>query len=398
MRFLFTLQPAHGHFHSMVPLAQALTAHGHDVAFATGKGFGPVVQRVGFHHFPCGFDFDGSKDILEVLPEWETIKRMPISPGEQQLYGFIQVLAPQMADDLIELMNTWKPDVIIRDPVEFGGYIAAEHYALPHATVLWAFYISAKFSCADAVVELRQRYGLPDDPHLDTLDRYLVLTFLPASWTFPNWPPPPVTHRFCAPPFDLSSEAGLPEWVESLPDRPTVHATLGTTFNRSPGTFQAIITALSTEEVNLIMTVGRSVDPAQFQPLPNHIKIERYIPQTLLLPYCKALIFHGGYNSLHSALWHGLPMVLIPMGAGDQYPTALRCAEVGAGVLVEGNPPEPEAIRAATEAVLGQPAYRARARQLQRKMKELPPLSEAVKRLEVLARDREPQPDDHPEA
>jgi MGT family glycosyltransferase len=186
--------------------------------------------------------------------------------------------------------------------------------------------------------------------------------------------------------------------VASLPDRPTVHATLGTTFNRSPGTFQAIITAFSTEEVNLIMTVGRSVDPAQFQPLPNHIKIERYIPQTLLLPYCKALIFHGGYNSLHSALWHGLPMVLIPMGAGDQYPTALRCAEVGAGVLVEGNPPEPEAIRAATEAVLGQPAYRARARQLQRKMKELPPLSEAVKRLEVLARDREPQPDDHPEA
>jgi len=93
-----------------------------------------------------------------------------------------------MADDLIELMNSWKPDVIIRDPVEFGGYIAAEHYGLPHATILWAFYISAKLSCADAVLELRQRYGLPDDPKLSTLDRYLVLTFLPASWTFPSWP------------------------------------------------------------------------------------------------------------------------------------------------------------------------------------------------------------------
>jgi UDP:flavonoid glycosyltransferase YjiC (YdhE family) len=392
MRFLFTLHPAYGHFHSMVPLARALTAHGHEVAFATGKGFGPVVQRVGFHHFPCGFDFDGSKDIFEALPEWETIKRLPIPPGEQQLYGFIQVLAPKMADDLIELMRTWKPDGIIRDPVEFGGYIAAEHHGLPHATVMWAFYISAKFSCADAVLELRRRYGLPDDPELDTLDRYLVLTFLPASWTFPDWAPPPVTHHFCAPPFDLSSEAGLPAWVKSLPDQPTVCATLGTTFNRAPGTFQAILTALGSEEVNLIMTVGRSMDLAQFQPLPDHTKVEQYIPQTLLLPYCDALIFHGGYNSLQSALWHGLPMVLIPMGAGDQYPTALRCAEVGAGVLVEGNPPEPEAIRAATRAVLGQSTYRARARQLQLEIKELPPLSEAVKRLEVLARDREPQP------
>jgi UDP:flavonoid glycosyltransferase YjiC (YdhE family) len=391
MRFLFTLHPAYGHFHSMVPLARALTAHGHEVAFATGKGFGPVVQRVGFHHFPCGFDFDGSKDIFEALPEWETIKRLPIPPGEQQLYGFIQVLAPKMADDLIELMRTWKPDGIIRDPVEFGGYIAAEHHGLPHATVMWAFYISAKFSCADAVLELRRRYGLPDDPELDTLDRYLVLTFLPASWTFPDWAPPPVTHHFCAPPFDLSSEAGLPAWVKSLPDQPTVCATLGTTFNRAPGTFHAILTALGPEKVNLIMTVGRSMDPAQFQPLPDHIKVEQYIPQTLLLPTCDALIFHGGYNSLQSALWHGLPMVLIPMGAGDQYPTALRCAEVGAGVLVEGNPPEPEAIRAATVAVLGQSTYRARARQLQLEIKELPPLSQAVKRLEVLARDREPQ-------
>jgi hypothetical protein len=53
---------------------------------------------------------------------------------------------------------------MVRDPIDFGGYIAAEHYALPHATVMWAFYISAKFSCADAVLELRRRYGLPDDP------------------------------------------------------------------------------------------------------------------------------------------------------------------------------------------------------------------------------------------
>jgi UDP:flavonoid glycosyltransferase YjiC (YdhE family) len=86
--------------------------------------------------------------------------------------------------------------------------------------------------------------------------------------------------------------------------------------------------------------------------------------------------------------------VLLPMGAGDQYPTAVRCAEVGAGLLVEGRPPESEAIRAAANAVLGGSTYRAVARQLQREIKALPPLSEAVKRLELLVRDREPQPDD----
>jgi MGT family glycosyltransferase len=286
--------------------------------------------------------------------------------------------------------------VIVRDPVEFGGYIAAESYGLPHATPIWATYISAKALCPDAVTGLRKRYRLPDDPGLETLDRYLVLDFLPSSWTIPNLPYPRVAHRFCAPPFDLSGgDAELPDWLSTLPHQTTVYATLGTTFNRSPDTFRAILAALSAERVNLIMTVGRSMDPLQFGPQPDHIRIEQYIPQTLLLPHCDALIFHGGYNSLQSAFWHGLPMVIIPQGAGDNLPTGWRCAAVGAGVLAAGNPPQPETIRAAVRTILEQPEYRAMAQKFQREIKRLPSLSEAVRRLEILAEDRLPQPADH---
>ncbi len=392
MRFLFTMHPMYGHFHSLVPLAKALKDCGHEVAFATGKSFGPVVQRVGFLHFPCGFDFDGSKDIFEALPDWEFTKTRYSDSGLQQLYGFIRALAPRMADDVLKVLDSWRADVIIRDPVEFGGYIAAETCGLPHATIIWAAYISAKALCPQAIAELRQRYDLPDDPDLSTLDRYLVLDFLPSSWTFPNTPYPPVAHRFCSPPFDLSNEnALLPDWLDTLPARPTVYATLGTTFNQAPETFQAILDGLRNEAVNLIMTVGRSMDPAQFGPQPDHIKIERYIPQTLLLPRCDMIIFHGGYNSLLSALWQGLPMVVIPQGAGDNLPTEWRCSAVGLGILVEERPPKPETIRAAVNTILERHEYRIRAKEYQRELKNLPSLSEAVKRLESLVRTREPQ-------
>jgi MGT family glycosyltransferase len=223
------------------------------------------------------------------------------------------------------------------------------------------------------------------------LDGYLVLDFLPTAWTFPHWPPPPVTHRFGAPPFDRSSDAGLPDWFQSLPSQPTVYATLGTTFNQAPATFQAIADAFSGEKLNLIMTLGQANDPAQFQPSAPNIKIARYIPQTLLFPHCDAIIFHGGYNSLLSAMWHGLPMVLIPQGAGDNVPTSQRCAEVGLGVVIEETLPTAEAVRRAVKTVLERPDYRLRAQQFQQEMKALPPLSEAVKRLEMLAQNREPQ-------
>jgi len=341
-------------------------------------------------------DFDGSKDIFETLPGWETIKaRFPSSEGIQQLHGFIQGLAPKMIEDLIALVDAWKPDLIIRDPSEYGGYVVAERAGLPHATITWAIYINPRVGINAALLELRQRYGLFGDPGLETADQYLVLSFLPPAWTYPNSQVQHVTHRFCSPPFDLSGDEGLPSWFRALPDRPTVHVTLGTTFNRSPGTFQAILDALSTEAMNVIVTVGRSMDPAQFQPRPDHIKIAQYIPQTLLLPHCDAIIFHGGYNTLLAALWHGLPLVITPLGGGDQFINGQQCAELGVGVLVEGSPPEPEAIRRAVRSVLEQPGYRGRAQQLGREIKALPGLAEAVKRLEALAKTREPQLVDH---
>jgi UDP:flavonoid glycosyltransferase YjiC (YdhE family) len=392
MRYLFTIHPAFGHFHSVVPLAEALTDAGHEVAFATGRTFGPVVERVGFRHFACGLDFDGSADLFEALPASSyRAGRRPVDAFEQ-LRSFVEDLAPRMADDLPGIIESWRPDVILRDPVEFGGYIAAERYGLPHATPIWATYISAKALCPDAVTELRRRYALPADPALDSLDGYLVLDFLPAEWTNPRLPYPLVAHRFCAPPFDLSSgSAETPAWLSTLPRRPTVYATLGTTFNRSSDCFRAVLAALAAEPVNLIMTVGRSMDPRQFGPQPPHIRIEQYIPHTLLLPHCDALVFHGGYNSLQSALWHGLPMVVLPQGAGDNLPTGWRCAELGAGILIEENPPQPDAIRSAVRAVIEQPSYRVAAERLRAAIMALPVLDQAVRRLEILGRDRAPQ-------
>ena len=393
MKFLFTVQPLFGHFHAMMPLALALKDYGYEVAFATGKSFGPTVQHVGFQHFPCGLDLTGEPNsIFETLPDWETVRARYPSVGAQQVYGFTQALAPCMAGDVIGLMKTWRPDVVVRDPLEFGGYIAGEHYGIPHATITWAIYINPKLLCPEALIDLRQRCALPNDPELNTFDRYLVFNFLPLAWQFPMAPFPPVTHRFCAPPFDASSADRLPAWVSTLPDRPTIYATLGTTFNQSPAVFQSILTALNTDDVNVIITVGRTMDPAQFRPLPAHIHIERYIPQTLILPRCEAILFHGGYNSLHSALWHGLPMVITPLGAGDQYPTGLLCEKLGAGIMVKDQPPEPEAIRAALKAVIAHPQYRARAQQLRHDLKGLPDLGIAVRRLEILARQHEPQP------
>jgi UDP:flavonoid glycosyltransferase YjiC (YdhE family) len=382
MRVLFTHHPFFGHFHAMVPLALALRDYGHEVAFATGANFEPVIRHVGFPFFAAGHPSNLSPAERDSLPEAEWIRKTVSPDPIEQVNGFVLGMAPKMANDLLALTETWQPDVIVRDPIEFGGYIAAEVRGVPHASVTWAVYIPGAVLARDALLTLRRRFGLSEVPDPFTAEPYLVFDFLPPSWTPPGWPQPPVTHRYCAAPFDLSTDADVPDWVGSLPDRPTVYATLGTTFNQAPASFQAIIDAMCGEDVNLILTVGQSVDPAQFSVPGDNVHLARYIPQSQLLPRCDALLFHGGYNSLLSALWHGLPVVVMPHGAGDQEPTARRCTELGIGVRVEGHPATPQAIRAGVWAVLDQPQYRARAREMQREINALPPLSAAVQRLE----------------
>ena len=101
---------------------------------------------------------------------------------------------------------------------------------------------------------------MPPDPQGAMLSRYLTLHPFPPSFSaVPALP----TDRFVRPlPFDRSGSEALPDWVDGLPRRPTVYATLGTAFNDLPGLFGAFVAGLGDAPLNLIVTVGRDGDPA----------------------------------------------------------------------------------------------------------------------------------------
>ena len=95
MRFLFTVQPLYGHFHSMVQLALAAKAQGHAVAFATSARFGPVITRLGLEHIACGVNYDGAIDVFDTLPEVLAYRAHAPTPVHEQIFGFVQGLGLQ---------------------------------------------------------------------------------------------------------------------------------------------------------------------------------------------------------------------------------------------------------------------------------------------------------------
>ncbi len=386
----FTCLPFLGHVHPLVPLARALADAGHAVAFATGPSLCPLVEANGCRAFPVGFDPQG-RDWSALFPHLLNIPAGPARTAwfDGRIFGFMAECA---VPDLLRVAARWRPDVVVREPWEYGGCVAAEHLGLPHATVgVGAFHPAdhAQALRAPVLNRLRRAYRLPDDPDLAMLYRYLHLALVPPRFQDPAVPPPPTAHAVRLPVFDRSGAEGLPGWVADLPDRPTVYATLGTVANATPGVFEAILAGLRDEPLNLIVTVGRDQDPAGFGPQPANVRIARYIPQSLLLPRCDLAVAHAGWNTTVACLQHGVPMVLVPFGA-DMPENARRGAALGVTRTLAPPDLTPEAVRAAVRAVLADPAYRRNAERLRDAMAALPGMDHAVLLLERLAAEKSP--------
>lgn len=131
MRVLFTSQPAVGHFHPLVPLAQALVAAGHDVAVACAPAFSPTVAASGLRPLPAGLDWLEEDNFERHFPG---LAGMPPGPGRVawiMANVFAGVTAERMVADLRALAATWPFDLVVRETQEYGGCLAAERLGPP---------------------------------------------------------------------------------------------------------------------------------------------------------------------------------------------------------------------------------------------------------------------------
>jgi MGT family glycosyltransferase len=230
---------------------------------------------------------------------------------------------------------------------------------------------------------LRAEHGLAPDPHLTMLSRHLVLSPFAPSFRDPAAPLPSTAHSFRP----ATASGGGPDWLSTLPDVPTIYFTLGTVFNMESGDlFGRVLTGLRDLPVNLIVTVGRELDPSLFGPQPANVHIASYLPQGDVLPRCDLVVSHGGSGTLTATLAAGLPSVLLPMGA-DQPGNAARCTELGLGIALDAVHCAPGDVLAAAAVVLAEPSYRLAAELVRDEVARLPGPESTVPLLERLVRD-----------
>ncbi|XP_058660369.1 UDP-glucuronosyltransferase 2A2-like isoform X1 [Ammospiza nelsoni] len=125
------------------------------------------------------------------------------------------------------------------------------------------------------------------------------------------------------------------------------------------------------------------------ETLGSNTRIFDWIPQNDLLghPLTKAFITHGGTNGLYEAIYHGIPMVGIPMFA-DQHDNLAHMVAKGAAVQVDFNTMKTQDLVDALKTVIYNSTYKENALKLSKIQHDQPvkPLDRAVFWIEFVMR------------
>jgi UDP:flavonoid glycosyltransferase YjiC (YdhE family) len=390
VRVLFSFVGGTGHAEPMLPIAGALRDAGHTVAFAGHPRYLPALAARGY----VTLEVDGH------LASPATVRRPLLEPSQVDENRVLRehyatAVCRRRVGRYLELYNTWAPDLVIRDEVDFAAAVLTEELGIPHSVVL--VLAAGSFIRPEVVAgpldDLRAERGLGSDPDLAALHRGLVLSPFPPSFRDPASPLPATAHSFRTTAHGNIEGDSLPSWWERLDGRPVVHVTLGTVFATESGDlFARLLTGLSQLPVEVVATVGRDIDPADFGPQPEHVHVEQWVPQSLLLPHTHLVVSHGGSGTVIAALAHGLPQVVIAMGA-DQMHNADRVQALGVGRSLHPLTTTPAEIRDTVAALLSDDRARSGAQRIQSEITALPGPDSTPTLLEAVAQ-RSPKPGD----
>jgi UDP:flavonoid glycosyltransferase YjiC (YdhE family) len=380
-RILFTCRPLAGHFEPLVPLAAAARASGHTVAFASGD---PMVERArdeGFTAFVAG-----RPDVFRA--EWAP--RFPnftaLVGDDQRRFFFTEIfanleLAPRVVD-LESIMATWQPDLVVHEVAELAAPLASTALGIPYVDVGYGSLVPRALleAAGTAAAPHWRARGLEPHP-LAGLFRYLYVDPCPAVLQNPE-----IADIAAVQPMrPAAGEVQVterPAWLDDLPHRPIVYVTLGTIWNTDLDLFRLVIKALR-NHVNLIVTVGHQNDPAALGPQPSGVIIRSYIPQHEVLPWCDAVVAHGGSGTVLGALAHGLPLLIVPQGA-DQWSNADRIVAAGAGQRLLRDELSAVAVHDRVMALLSEPSHRQAASNIEGEISAMPSATAAIASLEAL--------------
>ncbi|XP_056595238.1 UDP-glucuronosyltransferase 2A1-like [Triplophysa dalaica] len=385
--------------------------------------------------------------MLQFLPRYLRIKRQGNSFWNEmtladEMYSRFARIHQQICNmtakifDNKTLMNSLKKakyDLVLTDPAFGGGVLLAHRLGLPLVlNVRWTMYGEAHFDIAPSPLSYVPVIGLKQTDKMTFSQRVTnvvmrVMTLYKNSKYFVN-PYKEFTLKYFGPDVDFSSlllntdiwlmrndftfefprptmpnvvymggfqckpaeplPADLEEFVQSSGEHGVIIMSLGTVFGQ-------LLSDLNDDIAAAFAQLPQKVIWRHTGPLPatlgNNTLIVDWLPQNDLLghPKTKVFVAHGGTNGIQEAIYHGVPILGLPL-AFDQPDNLSRMQAKGTAKIVDIANLDRSVFLEALKEVLYNSSYRENMKRLSRLHHDQPmkPLDRAVFWIEFVTRNR----------
>jgi UDP:flavonoid glycosyltransferase YjiC (YdhE family) len=393
MRILFTPLAMHTHLFGMIPLAWACRAAGHDVRVASQPRILDTITRAGLPAVMIGAGSDFQTEAVAFLrsrPEQLRTAAGGGAPGAGPADPWVRT-AQACAPELVAFGRSWRPDLVVGDPMVYAAPLVAEVLGVPFVRLLWSpDWPKAGLGMGGypAQGQLAVRWPRQLTELFESYGARTAVDF--AACTLDPFPPslrlPGLANRVPMRPIPYNGSGVEPGWLALPPDRPRVCISWGTNTTVYMGErgflVPQILAGLADLDLEIVLLLS-GPDLARLGPPPAGARVAEGLPLELLIPSCAAIINQGGAVVMATVAVHGVPQVVVPMMA-DQPTNAQLLAATGAGIPLDPGYLDTVEVKSAVASAVFDESTRAAARRLQAEIRELPTPAQIVDVLERL--------------
>lgn len=400
--------PAYGHLNPVLPIVRRLVERGHEVTVFNEASFGPLIATT-------GAKFVAYPPVIHLEDFSRTLK-------DGNMLAWIEMILSAtgpLVSAVDPILRANRPDLLVFDGVAVWGEMLASKLKLPSLSISTTFMSDAFGRSLGEIVRDALRvipllpkflvafhrvvfHGPLNLPHTLPLvprrgDTTLMLTsraFHPPSrrrdephFVFVGCAIDPGTRRET---FDFGQ----------LDGRPLLYVSLGTLHHGNSAFFDTCIAAFRDFPGQVLISVGRGTDLSRYASAPSNFIFAEAVPQLAVLERTAVFLTHGGLNSVHEALWHGVPMVAVPQQL-EQLHNSHAMEAAGAGLVIDtearGGDVDAASLRAAVDRVTaGRATYAAAAARIGASLREGGGIEQAASIIEQRAHARSAavQPED----
>lgn len=359
--------PFHGHINPTLPLIRELVRRGDEITYFSTRPYEEVIKATGAHFrgYDHAHSFEGSRHVSHIIHHGSLVA--------EATYALLP--------EVLSSVEREQPDYLIYDMSAPWGEIASRKFnipavaSFPHLPFYWRTVFNDWRVFSKALASIRPGYGywrklqrqtakivkdykLRDPKEINVLSSSAGLNIVFSSRYFQPYDRHfDDSYLYIGPDIDLERNEE-PIVITKRNDQKLVYIAVGTVYQASLGFFQLCMQAFNELSYSVIMSIGRSVDPASLGSIPGNFTVAQFVPQLQVLQEADIFITHGGMNSISESVFLNVPMIVVP-NTVEQATNAARVEQLQGGLYLDHKGLSADKLKQAVKRILSDPVFSA---------------------------------------